>query len=350
MEIVFPKFQVPVLQNRVFETHDLAVNSDRGYIEVRQNNESGLYENVLFDSSKLNYDANYDNEQANSEVFQNHLNDVVNILSPVLIDKKVIEVGCGKGHFLELLLSKGVNAYGCDPTYTGSNDRVIKNFFSESLNLSGDVIILRHVLEHIQHPIDFLKTIADVNGNKGLIYIEVPDFNWIVNNQTYFDIFYEHVNYFRPDDFLKIFGNIVSRGTLFQGQYQYVLADLGSIQMPPYAMEDSDNVAAVNFTELDRLVKELSVIKKPLFIWGAASKGVILALHLHNAGIEVDNLIDINPNKQGKFTALTGIQIISPEEFNEKGSGSTLIIVNPNYEQEIRKLTSTINQVTFIIL
>jgi hypothetical protein len=75
-----------------------------------------------------------------------------------------------------------------------------------------------------------------------------------------------------------------------------------------------------------------------------------LALHLHNAGIKVDNLIDINPNKQGKFTALTGIQIISPEEFNEKGSGSTLIIVNPNYEHEIRKLTSTINQVTFIIV
>ena len=230
MEIVFPKFQVPVLQNRVFETNELAVNSDRGYIEVRQNNESGLYENVLFDSSKLNYDANYDNEQANSVVFQKHLNDVINILSPFLADKKVIEVGCGKGHFLELLLSKGYNAYGCDPTYTGSNNRVIKNFFSESLSLSGDVIILRHVLEHIQNPIDFLKTIADVNGN-------------------------------------KIFGNIVSRGSLFQGQYQYVLADLGSIQMPPYALEESDNVAAVNFTELDRLVKGISVIKKPLFIW-----------------------------------------------------------------------------------
>ena len=81
MEIVFPKFQVPVLQNRVFETHDLAVNSDRGYIEVRQNNESGLYENALFDSSKLKYDANYDNEQANSEVFQHHLNDVEILLN-----------------------------------------------------------------------------------------------------------------------------------------------------------------------------------------------------------------------------------------------------------------------------
>ena len=83
---------------------------------------------------------------------------------------------------------------------------------------------------------------------------------------------------------------------------------------------------------------------------GAASKGVILALHLHNAGVKVDNLIDKNPNKQGKFTALTGIQIISPEEFNEKGSGSTLIIVNPNYEQEIRNSTSKINKLNYILL
>jgi hypothetical protein len=44
--------------------------------------------------------------------------------------------------------------------------------------------------------------------------------------------------------------------------YQYVLADLGSIQMSPYALEESDNVAVVNFTELDRLVMLLAVNKK----------------------------------------------------------------------------------------
>ncbi len=36
--------------------------------------------------------------------------------------------------------------------------------------------------------------------------------------------------------------------------------------MSPYALEESDNIAEVNFTELDRLVKMLSLKKNPYLI------------------------------------------------------------------------------------
>lgn len=349
-QLILPKVKVPVLQNRVFDKRESALDSDFGFLELRINKETGIYENILFDSNKLIYDSNYDNEQSNSIFFQNHLSEVLKLLKPFLTDKKVVEVGCGKGYFLELLLSQNVDAFGCDPTYVGTNHRVIKEFFSEELGLRGDVIILRHVLEHIQHPVDFLKKIALANGNNGLVYIEVPDYNWIIDNQTFFDIFYEHVNYFRPQDFRNIFTNIIQQGRLFGGQYQYVIADLASIQLPPYQIEAIENVDQIGFSSLYQMVEMLTRTKKPIYIWGAASKGVIMAMHLNNAGIEIRNLIDINPNKQGKFTALTGIQIISPEEFCRNRIGCILIIVNPNYEKEIREITSAINHISYIVV
>jgi len=345
-----PKIKVPVLQNRVFDNRESALHSDFGFIELRRNKETGIYENILFDSNKLIYDSNYDNEQSNSIFFQNHLSEVLKLLKPFLADKKVVEVGCGKGYFLELLLSQNVDAFGCDPTYVGTNPRVTKEFFSEELGLRGDIIILRHVLEHIQNPIEFLKKISIANRNNGLVYIEVPDFNWIIDNQTFFDIFYEHVNYFRPQDFKNIFTNILQQGRLFGGQYQYVIADLASIQLPPYKIEAIENVDQIGFSSLHEMVEILSSTEKPIYIWGAASKGIIMAMHLNNAGIEIRNLIDINPNKQRKFTALTGIQIISPEEFCKVRTGCTLIIVNPNYEKEIKEITSAISHISYIVV
>ena len=350
MNLNLPKIKVPVLQNRVFDSNESAKNSDYGYMEIRKNNNTGIYENGLFDESKLIYDSNYDNEQSNSQTFQRHLNEVMSILSPFMIDKRVIEIGCGKGKFLEMLLAEGFDAFGCDPTYTGSNDRVIKSFFSKEINLIGDVIILRHVLEHIKDPIKFINQIAEVNNYKGLIYIEVPDLNWIINNLAFFDFFYEHVNYFTPSDFEKVFLKIIKKGLFFGDQYQFILADLSSLQLPPYKDDSITDFEQILFVPPDQLIDHLLSSQKPIYIWGAASKGVILTLHLQSKGIVIQNLIDINPNKQNKFTALSAIEIISPDTFIDIGSNSNLIIVNPNYEQEIREITKLVNNISYIVL
>lgn len=90
---------------------------------------------------------------------------------------------------------------GFDPTYEGHNDRIRKEYFSPGIIDRADGLVLRHVLEHVQQPVQFLKQIAEANGHAGRIYIEVPCFDWIREHNAWFDIFYEHVNYFRLDDF-----------------------------------------------------------------------------------------------------------------------------------------------------
>ena len=117
--------------------------------------------------------------------------------------KNIIEVGCGSGFFLELLNNNGFEVVGFDPAYKGKNPKIQKRYFNLNSKISANGIILRHVLEHINDPYTFLLNLKKKN-NGGLIYIEVPCFEWVLKKRTWFDVFYEHVNYFRLED-LKSF-------------------------------------------------------------------------------------------------------------------------------------------------
>lgn len=147
--------------------------------------------------------------------------------------KRLIEVGCGKGYFLELLRQRGHVVTGIDPAYEGENPDVIKAPFTRDLGLSADAVVLRHVLEHIADPLAFLDAIAGANQG-GLIYIEVPCLDWILEHRAWFDLFYEHVNYFRLGDLLRCFGSVLEAGHLFNGQYLYIIADLASLRVPSF--------------------------------------------------------------------------------------------------------------------
>ncbi len=53
-------------------------------------------------------------------------------------------------------MTQGFKVTDLDPTYEGANPNVIKAYFSPEIGLRADGIILRHVLEHVQDPVEFL--------------------------------------------------------------------------------------------------------------------------------------------------------------------------------------------------
>lgn len=226
--IIFEISGLPVLQNRVYNTPEEAIDCPTGDVLLVQDQESGIIFNAAFQPEKVVYDKNYQNEQGCSAVFTRHLNEVARIIESHAFSKTILEVGCGKGTFTEMLRARGLDVTGLDPAYEGNASYIIRKPFSPSLGLTGDMVVLRHVLEHIARPFEFLKEITIANGGKGLIYIEVPCLDWITENRAWYDIFYEHVNYFRLSDFSRFFGSIIARGRLFGGQYMFVVADIAS--------------------------------------------------------------------------------------------------------------------------
>src|SRR4051812_26545851 len=216
---IFRAERLPVFQNRMFDTATQARECVRGDLVLVQDPTTGLVSNRTFDPALVDYDADYQNEQGHSAVFREHLQAVSDIVTRHLKGCELIEVGCGKGLFLEQLQRDGFRITGLDPTYEGTNPAVVREYFTAETGLRAGGLILRHVLEHVQDPLDFLARIREANGGAGTIYIEVPCLDWIAERRAWFDLFYEHVNYFRLDDFHRLFGTVLESGRAFGGQY-----------------------------------------------------------------------------------------------------------------------------------
>lgn len=119
-----------------------------------------------------------------------------------------------KGVFSGKVFANGFDVTGFDPTYEGNNPRVEREYFKPGSINQANGLILRHVLEHVLILSTSRRQIAEANRGTGRIYIEVPCFDWICMRRAWFDVFYEHVNYFRLSDFRRIFDTVIDCGTL----------------------------------------------------------------------------------------------------------------------------------------
>lgn len=333
--VLYKVDQLPIFQNRMYGTEAEAKTCPKGDVCLVESLKTGLVYNATFRPELMVYDEHYQNEQAVSPLFKEHLNSVEKIVERNMGKSALVEVGCGKGTFLEMLLNDGFDVAGFDPTYEGANPKIARHYFEPGLGIKANGLILRHVLEHIQDPYSFLMHLQEANGGSGLIYIEVPCFDWICSHRAWFDVFYEHVNYFRLADFHRMFGRVLESGRIFGEQYLYVVADLASLKQPKY-----DEDRCVNFP--DDFLQNLQEQNRTA-VWGGASKGVIFTLLKSRLNQLIDIVIDINPAKQGKYLPASGLRVNSPEvALKMLPHGSTIFVMNSNYLQEIKQMSSNL--------
>lgn len=329
----------PVYQNKMFDTVAAARACVRGDVVLAQDDSTGIVSNIAFDPGKLDYDESYQNEQGHSSMFREHLSAVLATLDRHFRSARILEIGCGKGAFLDQLRSDGHDAWGVDPAYEGDSAYITKARFEPQLGIRGDAIVMRHVLEHIPQPLAFLDTIRRANGERGMIYIEVPCLDWILRKRTWFDVFYEHVNYFRLADFDRMFGTIRESGHLFGGQYLYAVADLASLRPPALAGPQDQVVIPGDFFDNIEHCLDQGTDAPQRIVWGAAAKGVMFSHHAFNRGLDLDFAIDINPSKQGKFLAASGLPVLAPDAASAKlVPGAAIFVMNSNYLDEIRAM------------
>jgi hypothetical protein len=253
-----------------------------------------------------------------------------------------VEVGCGKGVFFEMMLKDDIDCWGFDPTYEGTNERIVKDYFSAKYNdINAEVIIMRHTLEHIPNPFTFLHTIAKANHYKGHLFVEVPTFNWIVKKNAFWDIFYEHCNYFTEESMSVMFDESLT-GTFFGGQYMYIWADLSKLRssVPP-GLSVASRKGLIFQEQIDHYTALLEK-GKSFAIWGAGAKGSTFLNLLDKNRKYVKYVIDINPVKQDRYIAGTGHPILSPKVLNTDPV-ENIIVMNENYFDEIK---GTLNDIS----
>lgn len=327
LKSVYSTPSIPVFQNKVYATAEDAHKAVTGKVDLLSCNDCGYVFNGAFDSSVMLYDTSYQNEQALSPVFDAYLNDLLQIFEPFR-NKSIIEIGCGKGVFLQKLWDHGFNAIGFDTAYEGNDPRVHKAYFQHA-DVKADLLILRHTLEHISDPFSFLKNLLSLTKADTQIYIEVPALEWIIEHKAFWDIFYEHVNYFTLNSLTAAFDHAES-GYLFGGQYMYVLADLHSLRQP--ANGKAPALAPMQ-SEIDHY-RQFVEQHTGLYVWGAGAKGSTFVNLTDPERKHIKAVIDINPKKAGRYTGLTGHPIISPDQISGQGS---ILVMNDKYLREIKR-------------
>ena len=330
---------VPVFQNKVYATVNEAQNIMTGNVELVMCSNCGFIFNTDFDKKVMGYDAQYQNEQAHSPYFQRYLGELVELFAEKRFQElKIIEIGCGKGYFLEMLRVKGFDVIGFDPAYEGNSPHIVKDYYSDQYSqLNADLIVLRHTLEHIDDPLKFLHNIARAVNYNAKMFIEVPSFEWILEKRAFWDIFYEHCNYFTLESLSCLFQES-EQGLLFNNQYMYLISDLSKLREQAVSVNATlSDFEASKMTELLRFYKKFVRSHPGMLVWGAGAKGAtFVSMTDHNRDY-ISYLIDINPEKQGRYIAKTGHSIISPVQLADFVGGGDILVMNDNYYKEIQE-------------
>jgi len=119
---------------------------------------------------------------------------------------KILEIGCGTGYLLSLLKQRGAEVLGIEPGDQGQEGArrfhipVVQDFFP-STKISGkfDVVIMYAFLEHMETPVQILKSVSDYLTPNGIIVISVPNCEPYIQSGDISFILHEHWCYFSPD-------------------------------------------------------------------------------------------------------------------------------------------------------
>jgi ubiquinone/menaquinone biosynthesis C-methylase UbiE len=367
------RLQVPVQQNNLYKTNQEAKNCLKGDLRMTFCSDCGFVYNAAFEPKLMKYSSDYNNTQEASGHFLDHLKTMKKrMIKAGVTNSAIVEVGCGKGYFLETLiedLNLNNQAIGFDPSYEGDlikydgRLRFIKHYFdSKCEQLKADSLVCRHVIEHVPEPLLFLKEIkAALNGSKDCrLFFETPCVDWIFKTKTIWDFFYEHCSLFNTQSLAFLFRKagyqVTNIESVFSDQYLWLEAkNDSSFEMKPEEPDQTQKYLS-EFIRYEKQQTELwqnflnqNFQNNKIAVWGAGAKGVTFVNLFDKDARMVECIIDVNTAKQNRYVAGTGHLVTDFSEIQNRNI-QQIIVMNPNYENEIQNLLTKHNISAKLIL
>ena len=327
----------------------------------------------------------YSYTSSNSSVAKSHWGnysrDVVDFLN--LSDKQdtfVCEIGSNDGFLLSLFKMNGCDVLGVDaseylvdiannngiPTIQSIFDHNNSHKVIEKTKQNFDLVMANNVFNHSDNPMSFARGVNSILKNEGCFVFEVPYWKSTVDSYKIDQIYHEHVSYFTALSVKNVMerngfevidikvvdyhgGSLRVYARKTSNEIQHCQTLYALINEERYLHEKKTYLSLMKDMQKKKLMflKDIFTIKNdrniPIIAIGAAAKGNTFLSYMNLNSSIIDYVTDSSQHKQGKYTPLTGIKIVSDDvllNYDEVYA----IILSWNLSEKIKEKLRAINR------
>lgn len=292
--------------------------------------ECGHVYNMAFDYGRVPYSEKPNLMFNEGALWSEHIvRRARDILSRLPDAPVVVDVGYGDGGFLGSLRQHcpggrfiGFDPHGADGRVSGLDLR--KEYFDAARHLPEirpDVIVSRHVLEHLVNPLGFLQRMAAVASALDmtpLAYFEVPCIDNAVTARRTVDFYYEHSSQFTTTSFVRMLtrcqAEIIEIGHAYGSEVIFGIVRLGGAPVATGFTREAiafrkESEAALGIIRAQ--LEGLHASGRTVAVWGGTGKS---AAFMSRYGLDAGRfpiVVDSDASKVGTFVPGTGQDIRS---------------------------------------
>ena len=213
-----------------------------------------------------------------------------------------------------------------------------------------DVVIVRHILEHVHDTGEFIEALKILTAKEGYIIFEVPDCSRALETCDYTTIWEEHTLYFTPATFqnsLNLAGLMLKRFECYPYPFENSLVGIVQTNQETKSLPVSQEVLNQEFNRARQFAAQLPKKAKALqkFFQEYRSQGKIAlfgAGHLACTFVSVlglknciDFFIDDNPHKRGLLMPGCHLPIYESAALYRENVSLCLLSLNPLSEEKV---------------
>lgn len=264
-----------------------------------------------------------------------------------IVDKNILEIGSGRGEYLQLLIKAGAkNVYGIENSVESVEDArkngltVHRGYLSKDFKSSWDVrfdaFATFNFMEHWPDINGSLRSLTILLKDGAIGLIEVPNFDFILQKGLYSEFTTDHIFYFTEKTLrtvLEINGfDVLEVNTIW---HDYILSaqvkKRTSLNISSFAQKQKKVITEViNFIELFK--------KSEVVVWGAGHQALAV-MSIADVSHKISHVIDSAKFKQNKYTPGTNLLIKDPESIHVDVP-KAIIIMAAAYSDEVAKTIS----------
>ena len=262
-----------------------------------------------------------------------------------LKNKKVIEVGTGKGEYLSLMKECGVEAHGIEfaqdsvDTCRSSGLQVNKGYINHwgyrLADAPFDAFFILNFFEHLPDPNATLQALYHNLADDGIGLVEVPNFDMILKSNLFTEFIGDHLFYFTQETL---------RSTLERNGYEAIeCREIWYDYIISAVVRKRKKVDVSSFAkQREKLHRELHAYIdsfESVAVWGAGHQALAV-LSLLELQDKIKYVVDSAPFKQGKYTPATHIPIMPPATLKVEPVQAIIIMAASYSDSVARKIRS----------